>query len=1067
MTTVYFLEASVPLTKTFKQVSKRGDIEKEAYPLVGNFTSHEVEVKNTMELYKAIALHADKGHCLLKGELSRPLSQESRRGTTKTNDRTSWVCLDFDRHNAESVDAALERLGLGDVSYVLQWSASHGLKEHEGTLSAHVFMMLDSEVPAPELKAWLMDLNLKHLRDDIRLARAKSVLSWPLDITTCQNDKLIYIAPPKFIGMKDPLKQRIELVMRKRPAIKVGELDIPHINALKTQEREALNKLRKAEGLPTRTAKTAWVGNIEVQSKPDECVVTEIRYDGEFVRLNLNGGDSWAYWHPKDNFELIHDFKSDTWYRTKDLVPGYYQELLDERMALNATPTEDGDLILAFRDLRTAAYYNGLWNPGENKLELHQARNETQLEHWMRSHGRVIGDFIPVWDICFDPHDDWVVDEAEHKINTFRPSPYFSVEPNAKGQFPVIEGVIMHLLGVRDPKDPLYQHFLNWLAVIFQRKAKPLTAWVTHGVEGCLAGDTEICFRRGKRIAGRPLTIKDAYEKFNGLWSAKGANHKGKGWDRSLTTYASSVKDDFTIGYHEVYRIVESGVKMLYRVVTNDGGLIRVTHEHPFMRPDGTMTKLCDLKVGDIVLKRGKKNAHVKTPKGRNKNRATIHSIPYHPYAWQHIINGKNYKRLHRARLVWEAALNDMTLDEFVWVLRNDPVQAGGLKYLDQSIIVHHLDEDPSNDALSNLTTVDKLNHDQHHAKETGLGTVLTREAKIISITEDREEMTYDMTMKAPYHNYVANDFCVSNTGKGTLFTRILQPLLNHTNVFAGRIDNLEEQFNGWMQGKLLVLIDEIDVDDFRERGRVASKLRNYITEPMVSFRHMRQAAVFDKNYASFIFASNRPQPVFIPESDRRYNCGNFQKAKLVYPGDEAIENELEAFAAFLLAHKADIEAANRVMETEDRARIQRLGITSLMETCRVVLEGRFEDLWYAMPDERLMAEAGIVNSHTQNAQAYCMLMRRIAADILAGKGRGTLSRDELLVILQYNVGNMPVTPNKFTSLLRHNGIETKQLRHNGTKTMGVNVDWVASEDLLADLGEALSQKKALMRRVK
>lgn len=788
MTTVYFLEASVPLTKTFKQVSKRGDIEKEAYPLVGNFTSHEVEVKNTMELYKAIALHADKGHCLLKGELSRPLSQESRRGTTKTNDRTSWVCLDFDRHNAESVDAALERLGLGDVSYVLQWSASHGLKEHEGTLSAHVFMMLDLEVPAPELKAWLMDLNLKHLRDDIRLARAKSVLSWPLDITTCQNDKLIYIAPPKFIGMKDPLKQRIELVMRKRPAIKVGELDIPHINALKTQEREALNKLRKAEGLPTRTAKTAWVGNVEVQSKPDECVVTEIRDDGEFVRLNLNGGDSWAYWHPKDNFELIHDFKSDTWYRTKDLVPGYYQELLDERMALNATPTEDGDLILAFRDLRTAAYYNGLWNPGENKLELHQARNETQLDHWMRSHGRVIGDFIPVWDICFDPHDDWVVDEAEHKINTFRPSPYFSVEPNAKGQFPVIEGVIMHLLGVRDPKDPLYQHFLNWLAVIFQRKAKPLTAWVTHGVEG---------------------------------------------------------------------------------------------------------------------------------------------------------------------------------------------------------------------------------------------------------------------------------------TGKGTLFTRILQPLLNHTNVFAGRIDNLEEQFNGWMQGKLLVLIDEIDVDDFRERGRVASKLRNYITEPMVSFRHMRQAAVFDKNYASFIFASNRPQPVFIPESDRRYNCGNFQKAKLVYPGDEAIENELEAFAAFLLAHKADIEAANRVMETEDRARIQRLGITSLMETCRVVLEGRFEDLWYAMPDERLMAEAGIVNSHTQNAQAYCMLMRRIAADILAGKGRGTLSRDELLVILQYNVGNMPVTPNKFTSLLRHNGIETKQLRHNGTKTMGVNVDWVASEDLLADLGEALSQKKALMRRVK
>lgn len=784
---IYFLEATVPLTKTFR-ATKGGSIEKDAYPLVANFTSHEEKISNCNDLYKAILKHAEQGHCLIKGTLTRPLTWESRKGTTRTNDKTQWVCLDFDRHEAPGVDDVLVSMGLGDVSYVLQYSASHGLDEHDGTISAHVFMLLDQELPAPDLKAWLMDLNMKHLSDDIRLSRSKTVLSWPLDITTCQNDKLLYIAPPKFIGMKDPLNKRIELVIKKLPCLPTERMAIPHINSLKTQERAILNKLRKAEGLPARTAKTSWVGSVEVQNKPDQCTVTDIKDCGDFIRLNLNGGDSWAYWHPKDNFELIHDFKSDTWYKTRDLVPGYYQELMDERAALNATPTEDGDLILAFRDLRTATYYNGLWNPGENRLELHVARNETQLDHWMRSHGRIIGDFIPVWEICFDPHNDWVVDEDMHRINTFRPSPYFYAEPNAKAEFPVIESVITHLLGAKNAKDPLYLHFLNWLAVVFQRKAKPLTAWVIHGTEG---------------------------------------------------------------------------------------------------------------------------------------------------------------------------------------------------------------------------------------------------------------------------------------TGKGTLFGRILQPLLNHTNVFAARIDNLEEQFNGWMQGKLLVLIDEIDVDDFREKGRVASKLRNYITEPMVSFRHMRQAAVFDKNYASFIFASNRPQPVFIPPGDRRYNCGNFQKEKLVYPGDEAIANELEAFAAFLLAHKADVEKANSIMQTEDRARIQKLGITSLSETCSCIAEGKFEDLWYAMPDEKLMQETGIVNAHTQNAQAYCMLMRRIAADILAGKEKGTVSRDEMLIILQYNVGNMPVTPNKFTSLLRHNGIETTQIKHNGVKTMGIHVQWVVSDELRADLTETLKPSKPSLRRMK
>lgn len=796
--TIYFLEAGVPLTKTFS-VAEDGSIDKDAYPLVANFTSHTEKVKDPIQLMHVIEQHAEKGHCLLKGALTRELTKESRRGTTRTDDATKWICLDFDRRKCESVDHALSMMGLGDISYVLQYSASHGLPGTEGTVSAHVFMLLDKELPAPFLKTWLMDLNLKYMHDGeggISLSRSRTVLSWPLDVTTCQNDKLLYIAPPKFIGMKDPLKEpRIQLVPKKLKALptsRIANEDSRDPSAIQADARRVLNELRKAVGLPARTAKTTWVGTCEVLNKPDACTVTGKKDCGEFVRLNINGGDSWAYWHSKDNFELIHDFKSDAWYRTKELVPGYYQELINDRAALNETPTEDGDLILAFRDLKTSQYFNGYWNPSEQKLRYYGARDVRQLEDWMRSHGRILGDFVPIWEIDYDPRGDWIVDEENHRINTFISTSYMKGTPipdRTYEDFPTIHGIIKHMLGEAVGDNELSDHFINWFACIFQRKHKPLTAWVTHGTEGTGKGYFI------KRIAGR-----------------------------------------------------------------------------------------------------------------------------------------------------------------------------------------------------------------------------------LLGMVTDRE------------------------------------------NCFMTRVANIEDSFNGWLENRLLVFVDEVDVDDFREKGRVTASLRNYITESTISIRKMRQQAVNRRNYASFIFSSNRPQPVFIPEGDRRYNVGNFQPMKLKPPKDDVVDAELMRFAEFLLAHKADVKQADDVLHTEARARIQRLSGTSIDETCRAIREGDFDALWMAMPDEALMNSTGIVNAHTQTAQAYCILMRNLLNDALV-QPSNVLSRDELQLILQYNVGNMPPTPNKFTSLLRHHGIETKQVRRNGIKTYGIDVRWVISDELRAEISTA--PKASKLRKIK
>lgn len=1051
-----FLTASLPLTKKIEKLAD-GTLYKTPYPMVANFTSETVPIKDITEFHKHLLNRASsaKKPCLLKGTLATPLVMESRKGTTNTNDSTSWVCLDIDDAKFSSPEEVMRALGLETISYVVQYSSSYKLGTNKN-LSCHIFFILSKAVAAPQLKAWLMHLNLTvaALETTITLSKSNASLHWPLDISTCQNDKLIYTAHPIFKGMESPIRndERIQLVIKKNHLYDVSKMELKPIESLKLVAKEKLNDLRTKAGIAPLKVKSKMVGEYEVQTGVGEIAAYEVIDCGEYNRLNLNGGDSQAYWHPKSDATYLHNFKGEASLLLKEVLPNYYADLVRNAKANDATPSAQGDLLLAFREKVTASYWKGTWNPTTLVLDINTVKSELQLDHFLQGHGRSLGAFIPEWQIIFDPQNPLVVDEDNKIINTFLPTAFMRQgKKNKKGDFPVIQRVLDSAVGTGE----VQTHFLNWLAVVWQQKRKPLTAWVLHGTEGCLAPETQIVFRRGKRNAGRALTIEEAYEKSNGIYRL--GTGRGKTWDMSIPTYAHCVKDEKTVGYSEVIRIVQSGVKMLYRVVTEDGGLIRVTHEHPFMRPDGSFTKLCDLAPGDLVLKRGEKNCHALTLKGRNKQRKTIHSIPHHPYAWKHTINGKNYKRMHQARLVFEADMNGVSLEYFIRVLRNDAGKAATFEYLDPSIIVHHLDEDCTNDALGNLTTVAKDNHDAFHAQNTGLGTVPTISSKILSITQDREEMTYDMTMKAPYHNYVANGFCVSNTGKGVLFHDVLRPLFGKSHAVQKRATELGSQFNGWLEPALIVFIDEIDADMFVNAKAVEADLRTLITEPTVSIRRMRTDSYEVPNYSAFIFSSNKKRPVAIPSGDRRFNIGVFQRDKLVISQEEinSISGELEAFAHHLSLIKADFHTAKTVLQTEDRKAVQKMSVTSVDQLANSLVAGDLMALWEAMPDEELMEAMG---SQDNTASAYAYLVRRCSREETS-----KLSRDELAVIFKHCIGIETKTL-KFAALLRHHGIETKKFRVGNKSAYGLTVTWTVSKEDREFLREDLTSTQKLKR---
>jgi Family of unknown function (DUF5906) len=1023
-----FLQAPFPLTKTV-EVLPSGEVAKTPYPNAFAFTSLEEDVPDIKAFHAALVKHAASGACLLKGELQRPLVNESRAGSTNPASTTQFICLDIDglpsTYGTPAVtitpDFLLTALNLHNVSHVLQWSASQGL-DGGATLRLHIFMMLASPVAAHILKQWLIQLNhtTPLLHDAMGLTKTGNSLTWALDITACQNDKLLYIAPPVFKGMRSPMGKtpRISLVTRAYPTF-TFPLTTHSTETNKALTAKRVLELREIAGLPARKFTYKAVSGTEILVKPDVCTITETRTERGFTYFNLNGGDSWAYYHPEDRADIIYNFKGEPAYLTKELLPDYWDQLT----AQASRTTSQGTTYLIFLDKASSTYYRGTYDTATDHLDLHAAKNETQLRHFAEQYGVPLGSYIPEWDMTFNPHDNVRVDFTNRTINTFQLTPYMKATSKKVIKCPpTILRIIHHALG---SDSECTEHFINWVAFILQERTRTLTAWVLHGTEGCLTGDARINFKRGQRNAGRDLTIEEAYEKWSGIY--KLGQGRGKDWSKPHTTYAKAVKDGMTVGYHEVYDIVQSGVKPVWTLTTTTGRQLTATAKHPFMRPDGSFTELQDLTPDCQVVVEGVHNAHISNPQGRNKSRRITYSVPHHLYAWQHIINGKNYQRIHTARLVVEANMNGLSLEALIKILRTDPIEAACLKYLPLDVIVHHKDEDPSNDALSNLEVIDKLNHDQHHAKHVGLGTINTAVEAIASIVPASEQMTYDITMKAPYHNYVANGFVVHNTGKGIMMNRILRPIFGKAQTASRRMEEFNEPYNSFMKQCFLVFVDEVQTKALLNEKGVMAKLRNFITEGTVTIRDMYSAAREWENFTNWIFASNMPDPVAIPKEDRRFNVGKYQPKKLGMSDQELskLDSELQAFHDYLLSYPVDKIAVATVLDNDDRNTMISISESSIDTVASAILGGDFEFLLDQLP---------ATNAYTGNAlssnkiEDYKHALRTIMVRADPKTGKCNITRDELRVIFEYVVGKIPDSPNKFTSLLKHHRIHTKKV---------------------------------------
>lgn len=301
----------------------------------------------------------------------------------------------------------------------------------------------------------------------------------------------------------------------------------------------------------------------------------------------------------------------------------------------------------------------------------------------------------------------------------------------------------------------------------------------------CISGDSIIKSYRQKQ-----WTVKELYD-----WQF---DEKRKG-RLKLINVRSVDEDDHTVVKNKIDKIIKTGIKKTYKLVTQSGRSISTTLEHKFYTPDGYI-ELKNLKVGDFIYSNGielleneswiremyleknmtrkalaekigcceatlfkafKKFNIVKPLSDRPNRHPGYGKIGMFTEEQKQEISkrmsfeGNHQWKEHKT----EKAARQLARNHY----KKDHCEfCGNTASLEQ----HHWDKDPLNWNEDNVITLCTKCHKLVHKS----GTLGVFRDKIVSIEFDKEEEVYDIVMKDNPHNFVVNGVVVHNCQLSTRY---------------------------------------------------------------------------------------------------------------------------------------------------------------------------------------------------------------------------------------------------------------------------------------------------------
>lgn len=361
----------------------------------------------------------------------------------------------------------------------------------------------------------------------------------------------------------------------------------------------------------------------------------------------------------------------------------------------------------------------------------------------------------------------------------------------------------------------------------------------------CLSGDTMINVSRAGK--GFQMTVRDLVSRFNG----DDAHLPGRRWRSDISTYVSRAEGD-VVRLGRLDAAWMSGVKEVFELTTETGRWVKASAEHPFLTEDGEWVKLGDLRVGDRVRVNVGRSTRGRSARRSYKN---VHTV-FHPnQSNDGLHNGMRRFKVMEHRLVMEAAINGLSYEEFLAIVRTDEGRSKELAYLPSNVHVHHRDEDPRNNVLSNLELMSEEDHLRHHSDEH-VNHVLWQigSERIVSIESRGEEETFDLGMADDPHNFLANGFVVHNSGQtyaadalnrdliAQLLTTYQKMIVRHYRSRALIVAEAQEHYDyEERNGKRYVLTEEIlEVDDETGEERIVEQPKLLIPDMKMRTMNLR-----------------------------------------------------------------------------------------------------------------------------------------------------------------------------------------------------------------------------------
>jgi thymidylate synthase (FAD) len=346
------------------------------------------------------------------------------------------------------------------------------------------------------------------------------------------------------------------------------------------------------------------------------------------------------------------------------------------------------------------------------------------------------------------------------------------------------KGLINYLM--RDRHGSPFEH--NSMTFFISAPIFVFREFMRHRVGWCLAGDTEVTLEsedgslHRRKIADlyrlwhhgvrdrMPLSVDGAtWHSRAGKWMAQ-VRHEGR--DHYLGLFDSKEAADHVVAefreehpstrlrklesvrrHHvrcydeetlqaqraQIVDVMESGVKALLSITTETGRTLRCSVDHAVLTPDG-WRKAGELAAGDAVMTAG------------SAPQPSVDLVPH---------------SLRRGIGVWTSMQRNRVIAE------TDTCHMCGVSFPRESLALDHVvpvvaDLTKALDA-ANLAPACEDCHARKSAEEQALARRAGKIAvavpdRIVSVVEDGEEMTYDLSVAGPWHNFLANGIVVHNS---------------------------------------------------------------------------------------------------------------------------------------------------------------------------------------------------------------------------------------------------------------------------------------------------------------